>query len=98
MINREMRPVTILTYPTGDDSYGQARRGTPTERVVDMVVKIYSQNNTTDVRYVDIDVIGLTYDKTITDKNEVVIDGIRYTVKYPIPSGRLTQILMKKVK
>lgn len=68
-----------------------------------MVCKIYSQVNVTDPRYIDIDVIGLTTSRTISDKNEVVINenefnipAGKYEIKYVIPSNRLTQVLMKK--
>ena len=70
-----------------------------------MVCKIYSQVNVTDPRYIDIDVIGLTNNRIISDRNEVVISnndfGIptgKYEVKYVIPSNRLTQVLMKKCR
>ena len=39
----------------------------------------------------------ITYDASITDENQIVIDGVTYDVLYVIPSGRLHQILMKKV-
>lgn len=69
-----------------------------------MVCKIYSQVNVADPRYIDIDVIGLTRNHNISDKNEVVINenkfGIpvgTYDIKYVIPTNRLYyQVLMKK--
>jgi len=33
--------------------------------------------------------IGLTYDTSITDENQIVIDGATYNVLYVIPSGRM---------
>lgn len=63
-----------------------------------MDIKIFSQVNVSDVRYVDVDVIGLTYDKSITDANQIKFDDRVYDVKYVIPSSRLNQILMKRVK
>ena len=87
----------VLSYEDVVDEYGQKRQGTPTARVVEMVCKIYSQTNVTDPRYVDVDVIGLTYDKEITDKNVIIINGDKYNIKYIIPSSRLTQVLMKRI-
>jgi hypothetical protein len=62
-----------------------------------MVVKIFSQSHVPDVRYNDVSTIGLTYETSITDANQIVIDGDNYNVLYVIPSGKLYQILMKKV-
>lgn len=103
MINREWQEVKVLTYSNEVDEYGQQRQGEPTEENVDMVCKIFSQVNVTDPRYIDIDVIGLTKNHTISDKNEIVIsenpfdipEGT-YIVKYVIPTSRLYQILLKK--
>lgn len=103
MINREWQEVKVLWYSNEVDEYGQKRQGEPTIENVEMVCKVYSQANVTDPRYIDIDVLGLTDNHTITDKNEVVISnnpfGIpvgTYTVKYVIPNSRHYQILMKK--
>lgn len=70
-----------------------------------MVCKIYSQQNVTDPRYVDIDVIGLTRSHIISDENEVIINENefniptgKYEIKYVIPTNRLTQVLMKKCR
>lgn len=97
MIQNEWQRVEVLSYQNTVDEYGQKRQGTPTGRLVEMVCKIYSQTNVTDPRYVDVDVIGLTYDKEITDENVIIINGDRYNVKYIIPSSRLYQILMKRI-
>ena len=98
MINREWQLVDVLTYSEELDKYGQKRQGTPTTRNTYMVVKIYSQRNVDDVKYVDVDVIGLTKDKDITTENVIQIGSDKYNVKYIIPSGRYTQVLMYKVK
>lgn len=92
-----MRPVSVITFSNGTDAYGQKRKGKSTSRTVDMVVKAYTQTKVDDVRYVDVTNIGLTYDASITDKNQIVIDGETFNVLYVIPSRRLHQILMKKV-
>lgn len=96
MIMREMKPVSVVTFTSGTDAYGQKNKNGSTTRTVDMVVKIYKQTNVDDIRFTDVTDIGLTYDKTITDANEVIIDGNHYNVLYVIPSNRLYQILLKK--
>ena len=95
--NRELKPVSVVSFATGTDAYGQKRKQGSTTRIVEMVVKIYAQSNVSDVRYCDVTNIGLTYDTSITDENQIVIDGATYNVLYVIPSGRMYQILMKKV-
>ena len=92
-----MRPVKVITFSTGTDAYGQKRKNGETSRDVEMVVKIYSQRNTADMRYVEVTNIGLTKDADITDANQIKIDEDTYNVLYVIPSGKLYQILMKKV-
>lgn len=62
-----------------------------------MVVKLYQQSNTSDVRYTDVSTIGLTKDALITDKDQVQVGNDIYKVLYVIPTSRLHQILMKRV-
>lgn len=97
IFNRELKPVSVVSFTTGTDAYGQKRKQGSTSRTVEMFVKVYSQSNVSDVRYCDVTNIGLTYDTSITDENQIVIDGATYNVLYVIPSGRMYQILMKKV-
>lgn len=97
IFNRELKPVSVVSFATGTDAYGQKRKQGSTTRTVEMYVKVYAQSNVSDVRYCDVTNIGLTYDTSITDENQIVIDGATYNVLYVIPSGRMYQILMKKV-
>lgn len=97
MYIRDKQMVEVLTYSNERDSYGQKRQGEPTSRFVEMDVKIFSQINVSDVRYVDVDLIGLTYDNSLTDANQIKLDDKIYDIKYIIPSSRLNQILMKRV-
>lgn len=96
MINREWQTVSVVSFTTGTDAYGQPHQSIESKRKIQMVVKIFQQTNTTDVRYNDITTIGLTTDSAITDKNQIIIGTDYYDVLYTIPSGRLTQILMRK--
>lgn len=98
MIIREFQSVQVVSFATGKDAYGFKRKNGSANREVKMVVKTYSQQNTNDARYVDVTDIGLTYDKEITDKNQIIIGEDTYDVMYVIPSNRLQQILMKRVK
>lgn len=96
MINREWQTATITSYTSGLDEYGQPVMG-ESKREVEMVVKLYQQSNTSDVRYTDVSTIGLTKDALITDKDQVQVGNDIYKVLYVIPTSRLHQILMKRV-
>lgn len=95
MINREWQEATVLEYSPGIDARGQRRKTPSAERIIEIVPKIYSQTNVSDPRYVDVEIIGLTKDKDITTENRIQIGGNLYDVLYLIPSGRLTQVLMR---
>lgn len=97
MINNEMVSVVVKEFVTGTDSYGQTRQGTAAERNVDMMLKLYNHYNTSDVRYVDVEMIGLTSDKTITDKNVIIAAAQTYSVLFVNNAGRLAQVFLKEV-
>lgn len=96
MINREYQKVNILTFSEETDDYGQLRQQAPTSQEIDMVCKIYAQTMTNDMRYKDVEMIGITKNNSITDENEIQIGNINYKVMYVIPSGKYYQILMRK--
>lgn len=96
MINRELQNVDVITYDNTLDDYGQLRQSEYTTRTIPMVCKIYSQTNTNDMRYVDVEMIGITKDKDITNENEIKIGDTNYQVLYVIPSSRYYQVLMRK--
>lgn len=94
-INRDWKKVYILSYIDEIDEYGQLRQNEPTKTEIEMFYRLYNQSNTDNPLYIDVDMIGLTKCSTITNKNEIEIDGSNYSVKYVIPSGRFYQILMQ---
>jgi len=97
MLNREVKKVSVLTYTNTKDAYGQKRQGTPASRDTEMVLKIYSQSNVQDPRYVDIEKIGITKDFNISTANQIVDGTDKYNVCFTIPSGKYLQVLMKHV-
>lgn len=94
MIMREWQTVTKRVFTAGLDDYGQPRQNGKTDSNVEMVIKIYNQVNNDNPKYVDIVLIGITEDKTITDADQIVINQKPYNVKYVIPSGRYLQVLL----
>lgn len=99
MINNEKQSVSVITFTTGTDAYGQKNKnGIADTRTVEMYIKIYNQTPVDDIRYTDVTEIGLTTDKLITDNNQIVdAEGNKYNILYVIPSSRYYQILMKRL-
>lgn len=94
MINNEMREVSLLSFSTGKNEYGQRVESTP--RAAQMVIKNYLRNQTTDIRYAEATDIGLTYDDM--QNVQQVIDGdTKYQVLYCVYSRRLNQVFLKKL-
>lgn len=62
-----------------------------------MYLEIFSQKNTNDMRYVDVDMIGLTKDQDITNSDTIEYKDSQYQVLYVIPSSRYNQILLKQI-
>lgn len=94
MLNREFRPVKIISFKNGTDKYGQKRKAIKAERTTDMVVKINTQTNVNNPRYVVCDYIGITKDTEIKDSDVCSFDGIECNIKYIIPSGKYNQVIM----
>lgn len=53
--------------------------------------------NVNNPKYVDVDVIALTKDNTVTDSNQVMKDGIPYNIKWIIP-GKYNQLFLNEDK
>lgn len=62
-----------------------------------MYLELFSQKNTNDMRYVDVDMIGLTKDQDITNSDTIEYKDSQYQVLYVIPSSRYNQILLKQI-
>ena len=96
-ITRGLQSATIKAYGTTVDAYGQLEQGTPTTRTADIAFKIYSQMNVTDPRYVDVEVVGLTKDKSIVPGEVITFAQGDYRVKYVIPTGRWQELMLVKL-
>lgn len=96
MIQRELKPYTVLSYAAGLDDYGQPRQGEPTERTVEMVIKLYSNAIENNPLFNDVELIGITKDQTITDSNRIVVGAKTYDVVYVIPSGKYLQVFLRQ--
>lgn len=95
MIHRELQIVKVLSFG-GVDAYGQKNLA-PEEREVEMFMRPYSQNIIPNPLYNEVEMVGLTRDRNITDKNEILVDNVKYKVLYTIDSRRWNTLLMRKV-
>ena len=95
-ITRELQSATIKTYGTTVDRYGQLVQSDVT-RTADIAFKIYAQQNVQDPRYVDVEAVGLTKDTSIVPGEVISFAQGDYRVKYVIPSGRWTQLMLVKL-
>lgn len=96
-ITRELQSATIKAYGPTTDTYGQLEKGTPTTRPVEVMVRIYSQQNVTDPRYVDVELVALTKDKGIVPGEVLSLAQGDYRIKYVIPTGRWTELMLAKL-
>lgn len=94
-IQRELQSATVKGYTMNVDAYGQLEAGLP--RSIELSVKLYSQQNVQDPRYVDVELIGLTQDKNIVPGEVVSLAQGDYRVKYVIPTGRWTELMLTKI-
>lgn len=93
-LTREFEPITIRTYATGVDEYGAINQGTHTDRTIQGVMKLNTQSNVLDPRYIDVTYILITKDNNITDANTVVYNSKEYTIKYLIPTHTYLTVLL----
>lgn len=96
MINNEMKSVEVLTY-SEVNSVGQKRMGEPTTKTVEMFIKIYSQSNVADPRYLDVDLIALSKDYEISTSNVIKVENDKYNVKFILKTPRYLVLYLKKV-
>lgn len=93
MINRELKRVTYRAFNKTKDAYGQLKQEY-TDRDIEMMIKIQTQVNVEDPRFVDVDCVGVC--KELLEAGNQIIDGNKtYLIKYVIPSSRFQQALLK---
>lgn len=95
MINREMRPAAVLSYEDSLDEYGQSNTGVPTERMIELTLRIHQHTKVEDIRFNEVTHSALTFDKSIIDANKIRIGDDTYSIEFVNPEGRLTQLFLK---
>lgn len=95
-ITRELQSATIKTYGTTTDAYGQLIQS-ETTRTADIAFKVNMQQNVQDPRYVDVEMVGLTKDKSIVPGEVVSFAQGDFRVKYVVPTGRWQELLLAKL-
>lgn len=97
MINNEMETVALLSYDSTIDGYGQVRKGSATSTNIKAFVKLYSQNSTSDPRYIDVELILLTK-AIVTTQNMIQYNSVKYDIVRVTPSRRYNEVLCKKAQ
>lgn len=96
MINRELTAVSVIK-PTGKlDEYAQPIYSTDTK--VEMTIKLYSHSKVDDVRFNDVQFIGITASKDIAAGDKIEVNNEKFDVLFVIPSCRWQSVLMKRVQ
>ena len=93
MILKEMQTVQKRTYEDKLDDYGFPSREY-TDEPVEMMIRIYGQNNVENPLYTGVQLVGITKDFSITDAVDIVVDDKVYHVKFTIPSRRYLQVML----
>lgn len=94
MINREKKSVLYRVFDKTKDEYGQLKQS-HADYAVDMMIKIMSQNNVEDPRFIDCDSIGITSKRDIVPGNQIIDGDKVYLIKYVILSRRFQQVFLK---
>lgn len=96
MLNNEMKTVQAVSFTEGLDDFGRKRQKGETTKSIDMYIKVYTQTNVSDVRYLDAEYVGLT--RNDLSGVEQIIDGSEtYNILHIVPSRRYTTVFLKKV-
>lgn len=98
MINRDLQTVSVITFTTGVDSYGQTRTSQASTRNVEMAIYPYSHSNVNNPKFLEYELIALTKDNDIDYSNSLQFNNKKYDIKYIIKSARHNQLFLTEVK
>ena len=96
MINLQMKQYDYFALGS-ENEYGEKISGEIPKGKVKMAVNIASQSIQDNVLYKDAELIGLTRNAEISDKNIIEIGGEKFKVLYVNTRGRYRQIVMRKM-
>lgn len=95
-IQYQMHQVTVNTYTTQRDEYGQPRQTLTATRKVDMAIYKTSFMNIETPQFIDCNAVGLTKDFSITTSDQIVDSDYTYNVNYVEPVGRFLRVQLGK--
>ena len=96
MINANMRIYNYFTLGARDE-YGQPKVSDTPAGTVKMAISVTSQNIQDNILYSNATYMGLTHDKSITDKFIIQYGDTKLKVLYVSAQGRLRAVFMTKV-
>ena len=95
MLNREMVAVTLQSFSSELDSYGQ-KQIAPASAFIDMVIKPFTNANVDDPRFDSVEIIGLTKSEVSINNRIMLSSGETYEVLHVQPGERYNQVFMRK--
>lgn len=93
MINADMRNYDYYTIDNKDD-YGQPQQSTEVKGSIRIAIFTASQGVTSDIRYKNVNYIGLTTDANINDTYVIQYGAEQLKVLYIQPKGRFKQVFL----
>lgn len=97
MINREFINATLLSYSREYNDYGELRDTSPIETSITVTKpKLYTHGPTDDVRFQVVTDTCLTYNKDVSDENEIKVGDVTYLISFANHEGRLSQLFLSK--
>lgn len=95
----KMQKANLISFSIGTDRYGQTRTNydQDSKREIEIDIRLKNVNENQNINFVDFQYVGLTKDKNISCKDQIITDTDKYNVVYVIPSHRYYTILLNKI-
>lgn len=92
----KMQKANLISFSIGTDKYGQTRTNISSKREIEIDIRLKNATENQNINFVDFQYVGLTKDKNISCKDQIITDTDKYNVVYVIPSHRYYTILLNK--
>ncbi len=93
----KMQKANLISFSIGTNKYGQTRTDIGSKREIEIDIRLKNAAENQNINFVDFQYVGLTKDKNISCKDQIITDTDKYNVVYVIPSHRYYTILLNKI-
>ena len=93
----KMQKANLISFSIGTKKYGQTRTDIGSKREIEIDIRLKNAAENQNINFVDFQYVGLTKDKNISCKDQIITDTDKYNVVYVIPSHRYYTILLNKI-